>query len=171
MRAHVAADTAESGPHRYVRFRKLLAGRGSTALDMHVATGGHSNMNRLFSYWAHMCAPWPWRSMRDVAYGNNGVAMTPAARLKPLVVISDGQPHEKRRFENGRAIAAELRRELPGVDVQWVAISSLSGAMPHARTGRLQREHLRFQVRAPARLRHTCVFVSPTATTPRLIMS
>lgn len=85
-------------------------------------------MNQVFSYWAHMCAPWPWRSMRAMAYGNNGVTMTPAARLKPLVVITDGQEHEKRRFENGEEIAAELRRKFPGVDVQRVAISALSGA-------------------------------------------
>lgn len=94
---------------------------------MHVAADPRGNINNLFSYWAHMCTPWPWREMRAIAYGNNGVTMTPAARLKPLVLILDGLPDEKRPFENGEEIVATMRQELPGVDVERSLISSLSG--------------------------------------------
>ena len=123
------ADAARERPQRYVRFQKVLAGRGSTALDVHVGSDPHGgNMNHLFSYWAHMCTPWPWREMRAIAYGNNGVTMTPAARLKPLVLVLDGTEDEKRPFENGAELLNVLRQELPGVDVQRSFISTLSGA-------------------------------------------
>eukprot|EP00892_Ulva_mutabilis_P004473 jgi/Ulvmu1/2398/UM131_0010.1 len=126
MMADYLGEGAQGRKQRWVRFRKVLAGRGSTALDVHVGVGGTSNLNHRFSYWAHMCAPWPWRSMRALAYGNNGVPHVPAASLKPLVVLLDGHENERRQFENGEAMAEELQRELPGVEVQWLVISALT---------------------------------------------
>lgn len=128
----VTVHTVEAqGEHkfRYIRFRKLLVGRGSTALDDHVAADPRGNINHMFSSWGQMCKPWPWREVRAVAYGNNDVKMTPAAQLKPLVLVADGTPDEKRPFTNGNELADALSKELSGVEVKREIVSKLTGLL------------------------------------------
>lgn len=120
---------AENSDAKYIRFRKVLAGRGSTAHDAQIYM--HGAGDKMWSRWAHTCEPEIWRRMRDIAKLNVQAPNlgTSAASLTPLVLILDGQPEtEKRMFANAEAAATNLRRALPNIEVQVTRISELSGA-------------------------------------------
>lgn len=121
------AELAKRSPTKFVRFRRVLVGRGSTALDMHVSTDPKGNPNHMYSVWAHMCGPYPWREVRALGYHNNGVVHKPAGMLPPLVLIMDGKPSEKRPFVNAQEMANALKGELPGVEVRWELMSDMTG--------------------------------------------
>jgi hypothetical protein len=69
--------------------------------------------------------------MRDIAAANAGIKPRTAASLPPRVTILDGKPGvELRMFANAKEILPALRSALPGVLVDSVEISSLSGELP-----------------------------------------
>lgn len=118
----------ENSDAKYIRFRKVLAGRGSTAHDSQIYM--HGGGDKMWSRWAHTCEPEAWRRMRDIAKLNVQAPNvgTSAASMTPLVLILDGQPEtEKRMFANAEAAATNLRRALPNIEVQVTRISELSG--------------------------------------------
>jgi hypothetical protein len=124
----LADDAQGPMPKRYIRFPRLVAGVGATS---HIA-----QFHQLFgqvdhhtlSAWAHMCSPWPWRSMRTIAYGNNGITHRPAFTLPPRVTIIQGSRAERRNFQgNVNALLPPLRRLFPGVQIDVVKMSELSG--------------------------------------------
>lgn len=113
---------------RYIRFPRLIAGVGSTSqIVQYLRLFEHVSLYKLTRR-AHMCHPWPWRSMRAIAYSNNDLEHTAAHKLRPKVLIIDGVEGEKRRFqEDLSSMVPALRAEFPDAQIELVKISQLPG--------------------------------------------
>jgi Glycosyltransferase 61 len=119
------ADAAAKDSVEWLRFRRLIAGRGQ-ALE--------STWRRLSTpTMSFLCSPVAWRAMRAHAYAAASLPLRAAADLEgPRVVILGGNPAsgvpDVRQILNERALVASLRVRLPGVDIDVVEMGDLSVA-------------------------------------------
>ena len=81
--------------------------------------------------WNHICEPYAWRTMRSIAYANNGLMHKLAGQHKPLILFIDGQEHERRNFPATKKLLPELKKKFPDAEVHYELISELTGAVSH----------------------------------------
>lgn len=55
---------------QYVRFREMIAGTGTSDVAVHMGGLGQMPSTHVLSSWAHLCHPFPFTEMREVAYRN-----------------------------------------------------------------------------------------------------
>eukprot|EP00892_Ulva_mutabilis_P012456 jgi/Ulvmu1/9583/UM054_0013.1 len=119
-------DAALAGARRgvkYIQFSEVVGGMGPVDITTHVGKMKVKPDSRTLSAWAHMCAPFPFSAMRDVAYRLHGLQVASAPDLEPFVLFLDGQPKEKRHLTNADAIIPSLKKQFPGVRMEHVQIS------------------------------------------------
>eukprot|EP00892_Ulva_mutabilis_P012457 jgi/Ulvmu1/9584/UM054_0014.1 len=122
-------DQALPGARRgvkYIQFSEIIAGMGPVDITSHVGKMKVKPDSRTLSAWAHMCAPFPFAAMRDVAYRLHGLQVSSAPDLEPFVLFLDGKPREKRHLTNAGAIIPTLKKKFPGVRMEHVQISEYS---------------------------------------------
>ena len=56
-----------------MQFSEIIAGQGPADIVTHVGKMKETPDWRQLSAWAHMCAPFPFSAMREVAYRNHGL--------------------------------------------------------------------------------------------------
>eukprot|EP00892_Ulva_mutabilis_P006238 jgi/Ulvmu1/3987/UM183_0006.1 len=115
---------AGAGPGvKYIQFSEVIAGQGPTDLATHLGSAQDNPDAHLYSNWAHMCEPFMFASMREVAYRNHGLKVPSVADLKPFVIFLDGKYGEKRHLTNAVELIPKLQAEFPGVRMEHIRIS------------------------------------------------
>ena len=61
---------------KFIRFAEIIGGQGPVDILSHVGPGGDELQ---LAQWAHMCDPFPFTAMREVAYRNHGLQVRPPA--------------------------------------------------------------------------------------------
>eukprot|EP00892_Ulva_mutabilis_P012438 jgi/Ulvmu1/9567/UM053_0056.1 len=108
---------------KYIRFSEIIAGQGPADIASQVGSLELPVTSGRMAAWAHMCGPFPFTAMRDVAYRNFGLKVAAAPDLEPFVLFIDGQPHERRHLTNAKELLPTLRKTFPGVRMQHAEIS------------------------------------------------
>eukprot|EP00892_Ulva_mutabilis_P012436 jgi/Ulvmu1/9565/UM053_0054.1 len=118
-----AMDGVDKSKVKYIRFAEIIAGQGPADIVSQVGSLELPVTSGRMAAWAHMCGPFPFTAMRDVAYRNHGLKVTAAPELKPFVLFLDGQKRERRHLTNAARLLPKLKKAFPGVRMEHVMIS------------------------------------------------
>lgn len=58
---------------KYVRFAEIIAGQGPVDMMSHVHHYSEAVSQATLAQWAHICSPYPFTTMRSIAYRNLGM--------------------------------------------------------------------------------------------------
>lgn len=67
---------------KYVQFAEIIAGQGPADIATQVGSLDVKISNMQLAAWAHMCDPFPFTAMREVAYRNHGLKVRISANQR-----------------------------------------------------------------------------------------
>lgn len=68
---------------KFIRLSEVIAGQGPVDLVSHVGKMSLEADDHQLAQWAHMCDPFAFSAMREVAYRNHGLKVRPPAHASP----------------------------------------------------------------------------------------